>query len=365
MNIYQHGGIELNVYYTWGQSKSKSFDKKFNRDIQWDIPLLSGYPYEFLNNTSKKPGDDHFFGIVCPTLIKRIEDWNPTHILVFGWNYQAHLNVLRHFKGRCKIWFRGDSTLLDESLGLRKIFRRLFLTWVYRHIDKALYVGTNNRNYYLKHGLKNHQLIYAPHAIDNSRFSNERNLKSEVETYRNELGYTDKDFVILFCGKFEPKKNPLILAKALKNINNPNIKGLFIGSGQLELELKELAKNIDNIRFLPFQNQKSMPVIYRLGDVLCLPSSGPGETWGLVVNEAMACGKPVIISNKVGCAIDLVNNSSGIIFKADDLKSLQAAIIKTFIKKKEAFYDPDKIKTHIANWSFNKITESIITQIND
>jgi hypothetical protein len=74
------------------------------------------------------------------------------------------------FQGKVPVLFRGDSTLLNEQPGVRKKVRRIFLRWVYKHIDHALYVGTNNKQYFLTHGLKEHQLHYVPHAIDNERF---------------------------------------------------------------------------------------------------------------------------------------------------------------------------------------------------
>src|SRR5690606_21319686 len=94
-----------------------------------------------------------FKGIVNPTLIKEIEGFGATHILIYGWSFQSHLKVLRHFSGKVKILFRGDSTLLDEKPGFKTMARRIALRWVYKHIDVALYVGTNNKQYYLKHGV--------------------------------------------------------------------------------------------------------------------------------------------------------------------------------------------------------------------
>jgi glycosyltransferase involved in cell wall biosynthesis len=82
----------------------------------------------------------------------------------------------------------------------------------------------------------------------------------------------------------------------------------MVGNGPLENQLKVLAEPHDFIRFIPFQNQSQMPIVYRLGDILCLPSKGPGETWGLAINEAMASGRPVIVTDKVGCAQDLLRD---------------------------------------------------------
>ncbi|PZQ98737.1 MAG: glycosyl transferase family 1, partial [Flavobacterium psychrophilum] len=79
-------------------------------------------------------------------------------------------------------------------------------------IDHALYVGTNNKQYFLKHGLKESQLEFAPHAIDNERFSNGADVfEEEALKWRQELGLGTDEVVVLFAGKFEPKKNPFFI----------------------------------------------------------------------------------------------------------------------------------------------------------
>src|SRR5690606_37765332 len=91
--------VDLNVFYTWSQSeKGSKFDPGFGKSITWDIPLLDGYNYKFIKNTSKEPGSHHFTGISNPTLIKEIEQWKPDAILVIGWSFKSHLACLRYFK---------------------------------------------------------------------------------------------------------------------------------------------------------------------------------------------------------------------------------------------------------------------------
>jgi glycosyltransferase involved in cell wall biosynthesis len=347
--------IKIKVFYTWEQSKERVYDKKFGKEIKWDIPLLEGYDYTFVKNTAKNPGSGHFYGVINPTLISEIEEWNANAILVFGWNHQSHFKAMRHFKGKIPVYFRGDSTLLDETIDLKISLRRIWLKLVYRYIDYAFYVGINNKKYYLKHGLKEKQLIFAPHAIDNKRFyDDDGQYAKKAMIWRKELGYSENDKVILFVGKFEPKKNPLLLIDAAKEIQK--YKFLFVGNGKLENEMKNRADEFSNIQFLPFQNQSLMPVVYRLGSVFVLPSKGPGETWGLAVNEAMACGLPVLVSNKVGCAIDLVEyGKNGFIFKSDDIDDL---IEKLSLFENNYGEFGKKSKKIIKNWSFEEIAKT-------
>jgi glycosyltransferase involved in cell wall biosynthesis len=270
---------------------------------------------------------------------------------------------MRYFKGKIPVWFFGDSTLLDEQPGIRKILRRLWLTWVYRHVDNAFYVGTNNKNYYQAHGLREDQLVFFPHAVDNQRFFDtpERNYESKARQMRHDLGFSDDDLVLLFAGKLEAKKNPEILLKAVNSINRQEKKPIFlliIGNGPLESQLKQIADGNDLIKFLPFQNQSVMPVMHRIGDLFCLPSRGPGETWGLAVNEALACGRPVLVSNRVGCSIDLVKSKiNGEIFHWHD-ESECAEKIRTLTGYCKTLRHADISET-IASWSFERKCKAI------
>ena len=316
--LAQETDIELMVFYTWGEScLGEKYDPDFGKVIEWDIPLLDGYNYTFVNNTSSDPGSHHFKGIINPSLNQEIEAWQPDSIWIWGWAFDSHLKVMRHFKGKVPVWFRGDSTLLDEPKGfsLRTIARRIFLTWVYRHVDKSFYVGTHNKAYFKKHGLKESQLVYAPHAVDNDRFSDESGEKTNhAWEWRKELGYSESDLVILFAGKFEPKKNPKFILELSKQISSPNVKFLMVGNGILEGKLKSDTRNDSRFLFIDFQNQSQMPILYRVADFFVLPSLGPGETWGLAINEALATGTKVLASEYCGGAIDLINDHNGLVF---------------------------------------------------
>ncbi|SFG93212.1 glycosyltransferase family 4 protein [Pedobacter insulae] len=319
---------DLKVFYTWGEGGlGEKFDPDFNRKISWDIPLLDGYSFEVVKNTASDPGSHHFMGIRNPDLIGQLTNFNPDKLLVYGWSYASHLKVMRHFKNKVPIYFRGDSNLLDDQSNAKKVIRSLLLKWIYSYVDTAFYVGEANKRYYEQFGLKPSQLIYLPHTIDNNRFSQDRS--TESNTLRKELGLNTDDILILFAGKFESKKDPETLLSAFLKLDNPKIHILFVGNGELESKLKTQSSGsrAQRIHFMNFQNQTEMPVIYQACDLFCLPSKGPGETWGLAINEAMAAGKAVIVSDKVGCHFDLVNSSNGFIFKAGDEGKLTSILI--------------------------------------
>jgi glycosyltransferase involved in cell wall biosynthesis len=304
-------GLSIKVFYTWEQSqKNEKYDPGFGKVIGWDIPLLEGYDYTFVKNIAPQPGSHHFKGIDNPTLISEIEQWGADSVLVFGWPFKSHLACLRYFKGKIPVLFRGDSTLLDEQQGIKKLLRRMFLRYVYRHIDYALYVGTNNKAYFRAHGLKEKQLCHVPHAIDNDRFSQpDDKYTIEADIWRAELQLADDNFVLLFAGKLEAKKDPGFMLQLAKALQAPHYRFVIAGNGPMEQQLKEAAVHDKRIIFIDFQNQQQMPVLYRMAHVFILPSKGPGETWGLAINEAMACGRPVVSTTLTGGAIDLINNN--------------------------------------------------------
>ncbi len=354
--IAERNNIKVKVFYTWSQAKNKFFDKKFGKEISWDIPLLEGYDYQFVENTAKKPDVHGFFGLDNPDLIPKIEKYSPDAILVFGWNHKSHFQVMRYFKGKIPVLFRGDSHLLDEVPGIKTFLRRNWLKFVYKYVDYAFYVGTYNKEYFLKHGLNENQLIFAPHAIDNERFyDKEGQYQSQANEWKKELGISEDDIVYLFAGKFEPKKAPLFLLNAFLQVNDKNKKLIFVGNGVLEEEMRKIADK--RVIFLPFQNQSKMPVVYRLADYFMLPSAY-NETWGLAVNEAMACSRAILVSDKVGCSIDLVkNNYNGYIFEAQNSENLIHLLDNSDKTKAKEF--GSNSKNIISKWSFEKIAESI------
>ncbi|MET3979679.1 glycosyltransferase involved in cell wall biosynthesis [Mucilaginibacter sp. UYP25] len=355
--LHEQQQIGIKVFYTWGEAAQHKFDPGFGKKISWDIPLLDGYPYEWVNNTSANPGSSNYKGIINPGLVKQIASWRPDAILVFGWSFKSHLNLLRYFKGKVPLFFRGDSNLLDNRPWLKNKLRWLVLKWVYSFIDHAFYTGTNNFNYYKKFGLNDSQLSFAPHAVDNNRFSEDRS--NEVSQLRAGLGIKEADTLLLFAGKFEVKKDPLLLLNAFLRLDASNAHLLFVGNGDLRGELTSLVQN-ERVHFMDFQNQTQMPVFYQACDLFCLPSKGPGETWGLAVNEAMACGKAILVSDKVGCAVDLVKPGiNGYIFRAGNERELHQYLSKLTTSKKSLQDFGKQSAEIIKNWNFAEIAREI------
>jgi glycosyltransferase involved in cell wall biosynthesis len=364
--LSKRGLVEVKVFYTWGEGVLKEkYDPGFGKVIKWDIPLLQGYDYCFVKNISRRPGSSHFNGIDNPSLVAEIKEWKADAVLVYGWSFKSHLQCLRHFHKKIPVYFKGDSTLLDEKPGVNQLARRFFLQWVYTFVDVALYVGDANKKYFLKHGLKESRLLFAPHAVDNNRFEKKEESVWQAATLRTQLNIQLEDTVFLFAGKMEKKKNPIQLLQVFLTLAREDFHLVMAGNGELEAELKALAAGNTRIHFLPFQNQLMMPALYQLCEVFVLPSSGPGETWGLAVNEAMAAGKAVLVSNACGVAIDLVKEGkNGYSFKRNDAEDLKEKILQFTDKKNDLSMMGATSLSMIKSWSFAKNAEVIESLMN-
>ena len=358
--LAQRENIAIKVFYTWGDTVLKEkYDPGFQKNIEWDIPLLEGYDYAFVENIAADKGSHHFKGIDNPTLIKQIEAWQADALLVYGWSFKSHLKTMRYFKGRLPVYFRGDSTLLNRNTKLRSFVRKYFLKWVYRHVDKAFYVGTNNKAYFLEHGLKEGQLIFAPHAINNSRFNDdEGKYQLQAEEWRSQMNISADERVILYAGKLEKVKDLHCLIEAMHLLAKEKLKLIIVGNGPLENELKAMAKHNRKILFIGFQNQQKMPIVYRLGDMFILSSGS--ETWGLSVNEAMACRRAVLVSDKCGCAADLVSNGkNGYTFQSNNKEDLKEKILLMVSSKNKLDEMGSQSLNIISQWSFEKVAAAI------
>lgn len=360
--------LDVKVFYTWGkQVLENKYDPGFKKEIKWDIPMLDGYNYHFTQNIAKNAGSHHFKGIINPYVIAEIEEFKADALLIYGYAYDSHLKIMRYFKGKIPIYFRGDSTLLDKENIFKKLIKTLYLTWVYKHIDVAFYVGLANRAYFRKHGVPDKNLINAPHAIDNDFFSADRT--KEADDIRHKMGIQQSDILILYAGKFETKKNPEILLQAFGKLRHQNVFLLLLGNGELEMMLKEKTKSLKKRKYIffeDFKNQSQMPAYYQACDLFCLPSKGPGETWGLAVNEAMAAGKAILISDKVGCQSNLVlDGANGLIFKSENTKDIYQNL-KTLVFDKSKLINMGKAsKNIITKYSFEIQANKIIETINE
>ncbi|HEX3655055.1 MAG TPA: glycosyltransferase family 4 protein [Pirellulales bacterium] len=313
--------MEIRVFFTCHDGREAVWDSGFQQPVAWDLPLREGYPFEAVTNTARHPGTHHFWGVQNPDLLQRVLDWRPDAVHVSGYAFASHLRLLRALYHRgVPVLFRGDSHLLSPTPVWKRLAKTMLLRQIFRYPSVFLDVGLHNRQYYQRYGVDSSRLFHCPHSIDVERFraSTER-FESEARRWRGELGIGADDLVVLFVGKFEAKKQPVELMRALAQWPDPALVCVLVGDGELRPQVMELAARYPaRFRVISFQNQATMPVVYRLGDLLVLPSIR-WETWGLAVNEAFACNRPALVSDQVGCAPELIRPGlTGQVFRARD-----------------------------------------------
>ena len=324
--VQMQAEIELRVFYLWEFGVTRQTDRQFGTAFQWDIDLLSGYEHEFVRNVARDPGTHHFGGLDNPALTKRLADWQPDALLLFGYKWKSHLRAIFWARrNRVPLLFRGDSHFIGRGNPPR--LTRWLLSLLYRQFSAFLYVGAANRDYFLALGVPAERLFFAPHSVDGSLFDPARlDHRAAAEKLRRDLALPSDRKVVLFAGKFVAAKQPVELLRAFIALKDTGATLLFVGDGPLKPELQATAaENPDaDVRFLPFANQSEMPARYLLADVFVLPSSGLYETWGLAVNEAMHMGVPALVSERVGCQRDLVEDGvTGWVFRHDSAEMLR------------------------------------------
>lgn len=338
--LAQREDLDLKVYFTWHAGEAPVHDRGFATEVAWDVPVTEGYAYERVPNVARDAGTHRFLGLRNPTLVERVLRFEPDAVHVTGWAWSSHLAALRTLHARgVPTLFRGDSHLLDGGLrGPRGWMKRALLARVYMWPSAFLVVGTANHAYYRAFGVPDDRLLACPHSIDVARFAEPAApLEADARAWRRSLAIGDDARVVLYAGKLERRKRPLELMRAVAALDRPDVVLVLVGGGELQRDVDALARSDPRrFRVLPFQNQSRMPAVYRLGDVFVLPSAY-GETWGLAVNEAMASGRAVIVSDRVGCAADAVDASCGRVFPWSDSSAMIAAM-------RELLADPDRLR---------------------
>jgi glycosyltransferase involved in cell wall biosynthesis len=340
-------GLDVHVIYGNDATARAYFDKGFGKQFAWDVPLLEGYPSTVLNADDPKgtPKEQlaHFERQISALLNEEIFD----AVWVHGWAHpftQAAWSQARQRK--IPLMLRGETFLGCVRGGrLRRLAHRLVFSRKFREVSAFLAVGKLNAELYRAYGAESRRIFPAPYVVDNAFFQKRcQEAAPNREKLRTELGIEPGGTVILFCAKLIAVKDPGTLIRAVGGmVGAPaKVRGsddgvlanaptapvlLMVGDGELRPSLEKLALETapGRVKFLGFRNQSELPALYDLCDVFVLPSVF--EPWGLVVNEVLNAGKPVIVSDQAGCGPDLVRaGENGSFFPAGNVEALTGAL---------------------------------------
>jgi glycosyltransferase involved in cell wall biosynthesis len=335
--LAKSGQVPFEVWYLTDFGIKPSLDRQFGKKFSWDIDVLSGYPYRFVQTPQGARPALLWECRLRERLRDRLRQTGAKALWIQGWQVMAYWQAAREAPAAgVELWLRGESNDLAPPAPLwKRALKQFALRRLLGRVDRFLYIGSANKRLYQQFDVPETRLYSAPYAVDNDRFARQALLlRQQRTTVRRQWGIGDDAFCILFCGKFIRKKRPLDLVKAAQSLiasgRLRNVHLLFAGSGEMGTELRRSchvvfdAETADSqaceagfsasspcelprASFTGFLNQTEISRAYVAADCLVLPSDH-GETWGLVVNEALASGLPCIVSDACGCAEDLVGD---------------------------------------------------------
>jgi glycosyltransferase involved in cell wall biosynthesis len=289
---------------------------------------LGGYECEFLD-TYKAARFDSFLSLRLKRGFGReLRRVGAEVLWIQGWQVAGYWQaVFEASRTNTQIWLRGETNARSTTSGMGRPFKRWLRRQLLQRVDHFLYIGQANRRFYLEQGVTSEQLAAAPYCVDNGRFAAAAaTARTQRDCIRKEWGIPAGAFCFLFAGKFLATKRPFDLIEAARRLQHTlqgkKIHLLWAGTGELGKQLRQGchacfdAEGVEcvnarndrdgpNASFVGFLNQSEISRAYIAADCLVLPSDA-NETWGLVVNEAMASGLPCIVSNACGCAEDLI-----------------------------------------------------------
>ena len=376
--LARDGRVPFEVWYLSDHATRKSHDQEFGKAFAWDLDMLSGYPHQFLKTPPDVTPASFWKCRLQESLRERLRSSAAKVLWVQGWQVAGYWQAVH--EARCagvKVWLRGESNDLAPAAGWKKRVKQVLLGWLFKRVDKFLCIGTANRRLYRRFGVPEEKLLSAPYAVDNVRFQQQAaQSRSQKAEFRKQWGIAEDAFCVLFCGKFIPKKRPMDLVKAAQSLvegrRMPNIHLLFTGSGELGDELRahcQVAFDAENptasaehpasakppASFVGFLNQTQITAAYVTADCLVLPSDY-GETWGLVVNEALASGLPCIISDHCGSAEDLGTRPPNQTFPCGDVEALADRLCRLAQSPEAAKVNADVL----SGYSFDDCVQCVV-----
>jgi glycosyltransferase involved in cell wall biosynthesis len=356
--------LDITALYCSDFSLRGARDRSFGRPVTWDIDLLDGYRAKFVGRNAHRIEPYGFFAVVSPALWPEISPRRYDAIWLHGHGHAAMLVALAaaRVKG-LPVFMRNDAHLGLPVSPAKAPLRRAALGAMFAQCTSALAVGAANHDYYRAMGVPEERITLVPYTVDNDRFIAASWLRDgERRAWRAQLGVTGDAPIILYASTFEARKRPDDLLEAFLLLRRAGADAhlVMVGSGDRLDALRARAADVadGNIHFPGFFNQSELPKVFAACDLFVLPSDN--EPYGLIVNEVMCAGLPVVVSATVGCVRDLVREDiNGHTFPPGDVAAL-AAVLGTLLA------DPARrarmgsaSREIIAKWSFNECWEGL------
>lgn len=303
-------GSSLHVYYATDVNTKGFFDEGFKKLFAWDEDLLQGYDATVLN-TAKGKALSGFNSLTGKGIWKLLRKEKPDAVMITTHAHRYEWSVIfSAIMLGIPIWIRTETQ--DHAFRrsrLKSVFRALFYRSFYKRVQKAFAIGKLSKEHLLTHGIPLSAISFSRYCVVDRFGAIDDGEKERLRSnLRKDLGITADKTLLMFCGKLQDKKNPKVILDALamlKAEEKEKYAVLYVGSGDLEGALRVAGLSVGApVCFAGFKNQLEIAPYYLAADVLILPSRQMGETWGLVVNEALLAERRVVISQFVGCSAE-------------------------------------------------------------
>jgi glycosyltransferase involved in cell wall biosynthesis len=317
---------DLTVFFAHRQDAAGQGKAGYGVAFDWDVDLLSGYESRFLKNVARVPSTQTFAGCNTPEIAEIITEGRFDAFVVPGWSLRSYWQAVRACRrARVPVMVRGDSQLAGQRGGAVGKVKGVVFPHMLKQFDACLYVGQRNREYLQHYGVASSRLFFSPHCVDNDAFGRASDAARGAGGGR--AGGRRRH--VLFVGRLVDSKRPMDVVQAVARLTSSGqpVDLVIAGAGELQGRMEEAARAAGlDAQFLGFVNQSRLPSVYASSDVVVLPSIAI-ETWGLVVNEAMACGVPAVVSDAVGCGPDLIQpGATGAVAPLGDVPALATSI---------------------------------------
>lgn len=354
---------DLTVLYLSSAGAESYRDKDMGTTLRWDVELLTGYRHRFLRNLvhdSNRGWTRHINPGIVPALLRGHYDMV---IFMLGWgSISALLGIVTCRLAGIPFFLYGDSSFPPPEETLRQRIRARLLRALFRRTTGFMVSGVLNAEYYRHYGGDPDHFFLLPWAVDNDRFADAaRFAEGEREGMREAMSIGSGQTVFVFSAKLVARKDPMTLLRAYERMpGRDRAIVLFVGDGELREPLETYAREhaLDGVRFAGFINQRDLPKYYALSDVFVLPSTY--EPRGAVINEAMACGLPVIVTDRCGSVGDIVlDGENAFVYPAGDADALATAMSRLVDEPTLRERMARRSREIIGTWTFARGVEGV------
>lgn len=323
----QHPRLEIQAAYCSLQGAKRGLDPEFGIELEWDVPLLDGYPWVQVPNKSPRPGLGRFWGLVNPGLWKLVTRGGYDAMVVYtGYAYVSFWIVLAAAKLHgIPILFGTDATGLEpRSRDHGRVWiKKLILPAIFGMATVAIVPSAASAEYLRSLQIAQDRIVVTPFVVDNDYWTS-RAAQADRASVRSIWGLPAEQPVVLFCAKLQPWKRPQDVLRAFAKAGVPGAYLIMAGEGPMRAALESEAKILkiaERVKFLGFVNQSELPALYRSADVMVLSSEY--DACPVVVCEAMLCGCPTILSDKIRGRLELVRpGHTGFIYPCGNVDAL-------------------------------------------